>query len=84
MFHDEPQVLHYGNPDEGMTLEEGMCFTVEPMINAGKRHIKILPDQWTAVTKDHKLSAQWEHTIMVTEGEPEIFTLRKDETSPNK
>ena len=67
-----------------MTLEEGMCFTVEPMINAGKRHIKILPDQWTAVTKDHKLSAQWEHTIMVTGGEPEIFTLRKDETSPNK
>ena len=65
-----------------MTLEEGMCFTVEPMINAGKRHIKILPDQWTAVTKDHKLSAQWEHTIMVTADEPEIFTLRKDETSP--
>jgi methionyl aminopeptidase len=67
-----------------MTLEKGMCFTVEPMINAGKRHIKILPDQWTAVTKDHKLSAQWEHTIMVTESEPEIFTLREDETSPNK
>ena len=84
VFHDEPQVLHYGNPDEGMRLEEGMCFTVEPMINAGKRHIKILPDQWTAVTKDHKLSAQWEHTIMVTEGEPEIFTLRKDETSHKK
>ena len=59
-----------------------MCFTVEPMINAGKRHIKILPDQWTAVTKDHKLSAQWEHTIMVTEGEPEIFTLRKDGQAP--
>ena len=62
-----------------MTLEEGMSFTIEPMINAGKRHIKILPDQWTAVTKDHKLSAQWEHTLRVTADGAEIFTLREEE-----
>ena len=61
VFHDDPQILHYGRPGTGQVLEEGMCFTIEPMINAGKRNIKILPDQWTAVTKDHKLSAQWEH-----------------------
>ena len=57
-FHEEPQVLHYGRPDTGMELQEGMTFTVEPMVNVGKRHVKLLPDQWTVVTKDHSLSAQ--------------------------
>ncbi len=79
VFHDAPQVLHYGRPGTGIRLEEGMTFTIEPMINAGKRHIKILPDQWTAVTKDHKMSAQWEHTLMVTADGAEVFTLRKEE-----
>ena len=79
VFHDDPQVLHYGRPGTGVMLEEGMSFTIEPMINAGKRQIKILPDQWTAVTKDHKLSAQWEHTLMVTANGFEIFTLRTEE-----
>jgi methionyl aminopeptidase len=79
VFHDDPQVLHYGRPGTGVVLEAGMSFTIEPMINAGKRHIKILPDQWTAVTKDHKLSAQWEHTLMVTTDGYEIFTLRGEE-----
>jgi methionyl aminopeptidase len=81
-FHDEPQVLHYGNPHTGMALEEGMTFTIEPMINAGKRHVKILGDQWTVVTKDHKLSAQWEHTILVAAGGAEILTRRDEETLP--
>jgi len=81
VFHDAPQVLHYGRKGTGQVLEEGMTFTIEPMINAGKRHIKILPDQWTAVTKDHKLSAQWEHTLMVTADGCEIFTWRDDEGS---
>jgi len=81
-FHDEPQVLHYGRPHTGRRLEEGMTFTIEPMINAGKRHVKILPDQWTVVTKDHKLSAQWEHTIMVTRRGAEVLTRRGDEPLP--
>jgi methionyl aminopeptidase len=81
-FHDEPQVLHYGNPNTGMILEQGMTFTIEPMINAGKRHVKILPDQWTVVTKDHKLSAQWEHTILVTATGAEVLTRRSDEAQP--
>jgi methionyl aminopeptidase len=81
-FHDEPQVLHYGRADTGMVLEEGMTFTIEPMINAGRRHVKILPDQWTVVTKDHKLSAQWEHTIMVTGTGAEVLTRRNDESLP--
>ncbi|MGH8549699.1 MAG: type I methionyl aminopeptidase [Methylococcales bacterium] len=80
IFHEEPQVLHYGKPDTGLVLEPGMVFTIEPMINIGKRHIKILADGWTAVTKDHSLSAQWEHTLAVTETGFEIFTLRKEET----
>jgi methionyl aminopeptidase len=79
-FHDEPQVLHYGRPNTGITLEEGMTFTIEPMINAGKRHVKILPDQWTVVTKDHKLSAQWEHTLLVTATGAEVLTRRSDES----
>ena len=80
VFHDAPQVLHYGRKGSGVQLETGMTFTIEPMINAGKRHIKILPDQWTAVTKDHKMSAQWEHTLMVTDDGCEIFTLREEES----
>jgi methionyl aminopeptidase len=79
IFHEDPQVLHYGTPGTGLTLEAGMTFTIEPMINAGKRHIKQLPDNWTVVTKDRSLSAQWEHTILVTETGHEILTLRKDE-----
>lgn len=66
VFHEEPQVLHYGMPGTGLALEPGMIFTIEPMINAGKRHVKLLPDHWTVVTKDHSLSAQWEHTVLVT------------------
>lgn len=73
-FHEDPQVLHYGKPGHGITLEPGMTFTVEPMINAGKRHTRLLPDKWTVVTKDHSLSAQWEHTILVTEEGHEILT----------
>lgn len=78
-FHEPPQILHYGKPGEGLEIQEGMVFTIEPMINQGKRHLKILPDQWTAVTKDHKLSAQWEHTILVTADGFEILTLRDEE-----
>ncbi|MBI3344166.1 MAG: type I methionyl aminopeptidase [Gammaproteobacteria bacterium] len=76
VFHEEPQVLHYGTPGTGMTLEPGMTFTIEPMINAGKRHVKLLPDQWTVVTKDHSLSAQWEHTVLVTDDGFEVLTQR--------
>jgi len=78
-FHEDPQVLHYGKPGEGLVLQPGMCFTVEPMVNAGKRFIKILPDGWTVVTKDRSLSAQWEHTVLVTEDGYEILTLRAEE-----
>ncbi|MEE4250621.1 MAG: type I methionyl aminopeptidase, partial [Alcanivoracaceae bacterium] len=80
VFHEEPQVLHYGKPGTGLELKAGMVFTIEPMINAGKAATKLLPDGWTAVTKDHKLSAQWEHTIAVTETGFEVLTLRKEET----
>ena len=79
IFHDEPQVLHYGAPGTGLTLEAGMTFTIEPMINAGKRDVRIKNDQWTVVTKDHKLSAQWEHTLAVTNDGVEILTLRTEE-----
>jgi methionyl aminopeptidase len=78
-FHDEPQILHYGRAGTGQQIEEGMTFTIEPMINAGARHVKILPDQWTVVTRDHKLSAQWEHTILVTATGAEVLTRRSDE-----
>lgn len=78
-FHSEPQVKHYGKPGSGVALREGMTFTVEPMINAGKRHVKTLPDQWTVVTCDHKLSAQWEHTCLVTADGVEVLTLRAEE-----
>ena len=73
-FHEEPQVLHYGKPGSGMPLEAGMTFTIEPMINAGKPGIRELADGWTIVTKDHSLSAQWEHTILVTGSGYEVLT----------
>jgi methionyl aminopeptidase len=76
IYHEDPQVLHYGSPGIGMELKAGMTFTIEPMINAGKRHVKTLPDGWTVVTKDHSLSAQWEHTILVTPKGHEILTRR--------
>jgi len=78
-FHEEPQVLHYGNPGEGLVLAPGMCLTIEPMVNAGKRYIKLLPDGWTVVTKDRSLSAQWEHTVLVTQDGHEVLTLRGEE-----
>ncbi|MBF8268877.1 MAG: methionine aminopeptidase [Gammaproteobacteria bacterium] len=78
-FHEEPQVLHYGEKGTGMNLVPGMTFTVEPMINAGKRHVKLLPDNWTVVTKDRSLSAQWEHTVLVTNDGYEVLTLRPGE-----
>lgn len=78
-FHEDPQVLHYGEPGTGLVLRPGMCFTIEPMVNAGKRFIKLLPDGWTVVTKDRSLSAQWEHTLLVTEEGHEVLTLRADE-----
>lgn len=74
-FHEDPQILHYGRPGAGMKLQAGMIFTVEPMINAGKRDIKQLNDGWTIVTKDHSLSAQWEHTVLVTESGYEVLTV---------
>ena len=75
VFHDAPSILHYGKPDEGPVLREGMFFTVEPMINAGRYEVKVLSDGWTAVTKDRSLSAQFEHTIGVTATGYEIFTI---------
>ncbi len=74
-FHEDPQVLHYGDAGKGLTLVAGMTFTVEPMINAGRREVKLLPDNWTVVTRDHSLSAQWEHTVLVTDSGYEILTL---------
>jgi len=80
-FHEEPQVLHYASDElKEIVLKPGMVFTIEPMINQGKAPVKLLGDNWTVVTKDRKLSAQWEHTLTVTEDGYEIFTLRKDET----
>lgn len=73
-FHDRPNILHYGEPGDGVVLEPGMLFTIEPMINLGKPHVKILPDGWTAVTRDRELSAQFEHTVGVTETGCEVFT----------
>lgn len=81
-FHEEElQILHYGSAGTGIELIPGMTFTIEPMVNAGKRFLKVLPDGWTVVTKDHSLSAQWEHTLLVTETGVEILTLRKEEQS---
>jgi methionyl aminopeptidase len=74
-FHEDPQVLHYGMPGTGLALEPGMTFTIEPMINAGRKEVKLLPDNWTVVTRDHSLSAQWEHTVLVTPTGHEVLTL---------
>lgn len=80
IFHEAPNVLHYGKAGTGEVMQPGMIFTIEPMINAGRRETKLLPDQWTVVTKDHSLSAQWEHTILVTETGFEVLTKRGEET----
>ena len=79
-FHEEPQVLHYGTPGSGEVLRPGMTFTIEPMVNQGKRHPKLLSDGWTVVTRDRSLSAQWEHTLLVTEHGYELLTLPQDRT----
>ncbi|NGZ88402.1 type I methionyl aminopeptidase [Duganella aceris] len=79
VFHDAPQVLHYGRAGTGVVLEPGMIFTIEPMLNAGGHQVKTLPDKWTTVTKDHSLSAQFEHTVAVTETGVEVLTLSADE-----
>lgn len=80
VFHEDPQVLHYGKPNTGLVLEEGMTFTIEPMINAGKAHTKLKKDGWTVETKDGRNSAQWEHTLAVTSDGVEVLTARKDES----
>ncbi len=77
-FHEDPQVLHYGSYGTGLELKAGMTLTVEPMVNAGKPNVKLLPDGWTVVTKDHSLSAQWEHTVLITEDGYEVLTLSAD------
>ncbi len=79
-FHEDPQVLHYGTPGTGIALEKGMTFTIEPMVNAGKRYSKLLPDGWTVVTKDRSLSAQWEHTLAVTDDGFEVLTLAEGDS----
>ena len=78
-FHEAPQILHYGVKETGMKLKEGMTFTIEPMINSGKYKTKLLSDGWTVVTQDHSLSAQWEHTILVTNNGYEVLTIRNEE-----
>jgi methionyl aminopeptidase len=83
VYHEDPQVLHYGEPGTGLTLQPGMTFTIEPMINVGKRHVKLLPDGWTVITKDHSLSAQWEHTILVTDDGVEVLTLGAESVVPD-
>ena len=80
-FHEDPQVLHYGERGTGLELQAGLTLTVEPMVNAGKRHVRLLPDGWTVVTKDHKLSAQWEHTVLITETGYEVLTLGAEQRS---
>ncbi len=82
VFHEDPQVLHYGNRGQGLKLQAGMVFTIEPMINAGKKEIKMLSDGWTVVTKDRSLSAQWEHTILVTENSYEVMTVSDGTPQP--
>ncbi len=78
-MHEDPQILHYGVAGQGMVLQEGMTFTIEPMINAGKAGVKLLSDDWTVVTKDHSLSAQWEHIVLVTKDGHEVLTRRSEE-----
>ena len=82
VFHEDPQILHYGKKGEGLRLKEGMTFTIEPMINAGKKEIRMLPDGWTVVTKDRSLSAQWEHTILVTHEGYEVLTESSGTPAP--
>jgi methionyl aminopeptidase len=79
VYHEEPEVRHYGKPGQGMTLQPGMLFTIEPMINAGKAHSRELPDGWTVVTQDRSLSAQWEHMVVVTDTGYEVLTLAPGE-----
>ena len=79
-FHEDPQILHYGKPQTGLQIEAGMIFTIEPMINLGKRQVKLLSDEWTVVTRDRSLSAQWEHTLLVTDDGYEVLTKRSDES----
>src|SRR3977135_1975569 len=81
-FHEEPQVLHYGRPGTGLKLVAGMTFTIEPMINAGRPRIRQLADGWTIVTKDHSLSAQWEHTVLVTQSGYEVLTVSAESPPP--
>ena len=83
-FHEEPQVLHYGKPDTGLVLEEGMTFTIEPMINAGKYSTKMKSDGWTVETRDGRLSSQWEHTMVVTSTGVEVLTARNEEPYKKK
>lgn len=80
-FHEEPQILHYGRPGTGLEVVPGMIFTIEPMINAGRKDVKLLPDNWTVVTRDHALSAQWEHTVLVTETGHDVLTLSLNDPS---
>jgi len=82
VFHEEPQVLHYGKNGTGLELKEGMTFTIEPMVNAGKKDIRMMPDGWTVVTKDRSLSAQWEHTILVTKDGYEVLTVSEHTPPP--
>ncbi len=82
IYHEDPQVVHYGRPGEGVRLVPGMTFTIEPMVNEGTRHTRLLPDGWTVVTRDQKLSAQWEHTIAVTEDGFDVLTLGAGEVIP--
>ena len=81
-FHEDPQVLHYGTAGTGLELVPGMTFTIEPMVNAGRRDVRLLPDGWTVVTRDHSLSAQWEHTVLVTGTGVEVLTLGAGERPP--
>ncbi|MDO3527485.1 type I methionyl aminopeptidase [Ralstonia pseudosolanacearum] len=82
VFHEDPQILHYGRPGTGLELKAGMIFTIEPMINAGKRDIRTMPDQWTVKTRDRSLSAQWEHTILVTEAGYDVLTVSTHTPAP--
>lgn len=84
VFHEEPQVLHYGRPGSGIEIKEGMIFTVEPMINAGRREVRTMPDQWTIKTQDRSLSAQWEHTVLVTASGYEALTVSAHSPEPIK
>ncbi|MDR5779217.1 MULTISPECIES: type I methionyl aminopeptidase [unclassified Caballeronia] len=84
VFHEEPQVLHYGRPGTGIELQAGMIFTVEPMINAGRREIRTMPDQWTVKTRDRSLSAQWEHTVLVTPTGYDVLTVSAGTQAPSQ